>query len=293
MKLFVSYRRKSWGFTQYLAEKLERRLDAEIFIDYEGIDETHFANSIMRHLRGSDAVLLIVSDLTFAPQLIFRDEDWVRREIRTALEEKIPIINVFVDGQSFPAELPPDIAAIRQMQGVNFYPEYFTPALIKLVGFITKATPIKSLKPLNRDKQVRRGLREMKQGLAKLKSGKGNVNELYAEFQSYIAWMEELFEMDLPGHSAKRQPEQAQTLYMSMKMLEDMLNRVGPSQELLTRRAKEPSPNWIDTLREQLTRAPKKNSLHGLSHLSRLADERPPGEPTDWMFPQQPADLPP
>lgn len=308
MKLFVSYRRKSWGFTQRLAEKLERRLDAEIFIDTEGIDETHFANSIMRNLGQSDAVLLIVSEHTFAPEKIHHEKDWVRREIREALRLKKPIICAFVDGQPIPGDLPLDIEDIRQMQGVNFYPEYFTAALIKLVGFITKATPIKRLKPQNRTRQVQRGLREMEQGLARLKSSKGNVNDLLAEFQSYLTSMEELLETHLssrpPGHPLEPQ----QPLPYSMKMLDDLVKSLGPtlddtdedSEDMpalpldpLIRPANAPSPNWLDILRTPPANSPPQDPLKWLDDITRPPDDLPPNDPSDWLFPPRPSDLPP
>ena len=60
-KLFISYRRDSWSFTYWLAEELAKLLDAEIFVDYAGIDEANFETSLLRNLRESDAVLLVVT----------------------------------------------------------------------------------------------------------------------------------------------------------------------------------------------------------------------------------------
>lgn len=141
MKLFISYRRKSWPFSQRLVDELQKRIDAEIFIDYTSIDETDFEVSILRHLRESDAVLLIVSEYTFAQDRIHRDDDWVRREIREALKLHKPIVVALVDGQTIP-DIPVDIQDIKRMQRINFYQEYFDPAVTRLVEFIVKATPL-------------------------------------------------------------------------------------------------------------------------------------------------------
>lgn len=143
MKLFVSYRRKSWGFARELKRGLRKLLKAEIFLDFQDVDETDFERSILRHLHTSDVVLVIVTEYTFSER-IHREDDWVRREIREALRLNKPIIVVFVDGQSIPGDLPRDIADIRRKQGVNFYPEYFDAALFKLAHFIDKATPVKA-----------------------------------------------------------------------------------------------------------------------------------------------------
>jgi len=148
MKLFVSYRRKSWPFTSQLVNHLRRRLDADIFVDYEGVDETNFEKSILRHLRASDVVLLIVSEYTFEPSRIQQHDDWVRREIREALALEKPIVAVFIDGQGFPSDLPADIRNIRGKQGISFYPEYFLAGIKRLVEFMVKATPVQAA-PLN------------------------------------------------------------------------------------------------------------------------------------------------
>jgi tetratricopeptide (TPR) repeat protein len=136
-KLFISYRRKSWAFTHRLAEELRRRLDADIFVDVANIDAADFEVSILRHLRASDAMLLVVTELTFADR-IHKDDDWVRREIAEALHRKIPIVLVCVEGLLPPPGLPDDIKAVARMQGISFYPEYFTAAVEMLVAFIAR-----------------------------------------------------------------------------------------------------------------------------------------------------------
>jgi formylglycine-generating enzyme required for sulfatase activity len=137
MKLFISYRRKSWAFTHRLADELRERLDAEIFVDLDGVDEADFERSILRHLTESSAVLLITTEETFADR-IHRDDDWVRREIRLALERNLPIVLVCVEGRLPPPGLPEDIHDVARMQGVNFYPDFFTPAVERLVDFVVK-----------------------------------------------------------------------------------------------------------------------------------------------------------
>ncbi len=140
-KLFISYRRKSWGFTHRLADELRARLDAEIFVDVDNVDQADFELSIVNHLRKSDAVLLVVSETTFADR-IHRDDDWVRREIREAIQLNIPLVLVCVEGLLPPAGLPDDIKDLARMQGVNFYPDYFTPAVEKLTDFVTRIAPV-------------------------------------------------------------------------------------------------------------------------------------------------------
>ncbi len=141
-KIFISYRRKSWGFTHRLADQLRERLDADIFVDVDSIDQTDFESAIVNHLRNSDVVLLVISETTFADR-IHRDDDWVRREIRETLEQKIPLALVCVEGLLPPSGLPEDIKEVSRMQGVNFYPDFFTPAVEKLIDFVSKVSPIR------------------------------------------------------------------------------------------------------------------------------------------------------
>lgn len=141
-KLFISYRRKSWPFTYRLAEKLEQVLDASIFVDIEGVDEDNFERSILRNLRESDAILLIISEHTFSSR-IYDDDDWVRREIREALTYDKPIILAAIEGHLPPKGLPEDIRGIYQKQAINFYPEFFSEATERLADFISRAVDIK------------------------------------------------------------------------------------------------------------------------------------------------------
>ena len=64
MKLFVSYRRKSWPFTSQLSSNLRKRIDAEVFVDYQLVDDTAVEKWILHKLRDSDVDLLVVYEYT-------------------------------------------------------------------------------------------------------------------------------------------------------------------------------------------------------------------------------------
>jgi len=141
-KLFISYPSESWNFAQRIAEKLVNRVEQSIFIDYRSIDQADFAASILKHLRESDAVLLMVTEYTFED--IHRDKDWVRLEIRTALECEIPIVLVRENGLLPPSDLPDDVRGVSRSQGIPFYREFFDPGIDLLTEFLMKirvATP--------------------------------------------------------------------------------------------------------------------------------------------------------
>lgn len=140
MQVFISYRRMSWPLAQSLREKLMQKIDAQVFIDLHGVDEANFENSILRNLRTSAIMLLVISEYTFTER-IYDANDWVRREIREALQHRIPIILVMMEGRTPPSNLPPDIAGVAQMQGVKFYAEFFDAAVDQLAQFITRVQP--------------------------------------------------------------------------------------------------------------------------------------------------------
>ena len=137
LKIFVSYRRKSWSFTHRLVDDLKKHLNVDLFVDFQSIDDTNFEQSILRHLRESDAVLLVVSEHTFTER-IHQPDDWLRREIREALITGKPIILVRAEGEPIPdaSTLPEDIRDVVKMQGISIYPDFWHAGIEKLGDFI-------------------------------------------------------------------------------------------------------------------------------------------------------------
>ncbi len=137
-KLFISYRRRSWPFAKQIRDELVEHLDANIFIDIDGVADPDFEKSILGELRKCDAFLLIVTDRTFEESRIQDEKDWVRREIRLALELGIPVVLVCDSGLLPPVDLPDDIRDVTRKQAIPFYPEYFEAAVDRLIDFLGK-----------------------------------------------------------------------------------------------------------------------------------------------------------
>lgn len=140
LRLFISYRRKTWPFAHRLAERIREHTGWEVFIDFEGVSESNFEQAILNSVRTSDCFLMVVSEHTFDPSRIHRRGDWVRREICEALWAKRPIVLALVDGTAPPPveDLPEDIANIVKCQGIEFYPAYFDAGVNRLTTFISK-----------------------------------------------------------------------------------------------------------------------------------------------------------
>lgn len=141
--VFVSYRRKDWGTTFLMAEHLSQEVDATIFLD-RYIDDADFEASLLRHLRTSSVMMLVVTEHTFASDRIHLERDWIRKEIQEALTRGIPIVMAIVDDVKLPDEeyLPREIRPVLTKQGYPIHPGSFEQNMVKIADFITAISPI-------------------------------------------------------------------------------------------------------------------------------------------------------
>lgn len=138
MKAFVSYRRKDGLLVTPLVEQLKQYVYGSVFIDFRNIDEDNFERSILYHLGQSDVVIVVVTEHTFDSMRIHKPDDWIRREISTALRLNKQIVLLLVENQSLPRaqDLPPDIRAVLMKQGIPLYAVFFKESIQKLASFI-------------------------------------------------------------------------------------------------------------------------------------------------------------
>lgn len=162
--LFVSYRRTDAGWTaDLLAEKLRASFGPErVFLDVREIDAgDDFAVELESQLERASVLLVLIGATWLRAQgeygrrRLDRDEDWVRREIHTALErEDCRVIPVLIDDAELPDQedaLPEEISALVRLQRVcvrQAYSEQDVEALIAALeqsGFERRpSTPIAS-----------------------------------------------------------------------------------------------------------------------------------------------------
>lgn len=134
MRVFVSYRRADvGGYAGRLSDTLVQRLGTRnVFRDVSDIAAGRdFSEVIHRSLAGCDAVLAVIgpgwTELTGpggVPRL-FEEDDYVRRELVTALERDLPVAPVLVGGASLPAphEVPDDLRPLLQRQATTLRDE--------------------------------------------------------------------------------------------------------------------------------------------------------------------------
>lgn len=116
MRVFISYRRDDTG---HVAGRLQDRLVSDfgatnVFLDvYSVMMGQDFRDAVRVRLAASDVVLLLVGS-DWQPELLHRDNDYVRFEIEQALIGQKHIIPVLVDTAVMPdaQEVPESIRAV-------------------------------------------------------------------------------------------------------------------------------------------------------------------------------------
>lgn len=128
--MFVSYRTADARFgAASVHESLARRFGGDrVFLDHASMDAGElYPDSIRSALEQVRVLVLLIGPEWLAVEagtdvrLVDRDDDWVRREIRRALERDIVIIPVLLDGTPLPVPemLPADIRALVTRQALE------------------------------------------------------------------------------------------------------------------------------------------------------------------------------
>jgi len=127
-RIFISYRREDHPHAAArVAAELQRLLpDFEVFIDVDGIRPGEdFGAKLDRELEDCAYLLVIVGKKWIGrprsrtkPPKIADSGDWVRREIVTSLNRKIPVVPILIDGAKLPPvhDLPDDLKPLHNKQ---------------------------------------------------------------------------------------------------------------------------------------------------------------------------------
>lgn len=134
-QLFISYRRKDIQTMMLIYERLRGLYGEEnVFFDKVDIrvaDKWH--EKLENALDSSDALVVVIGknwvDVSDQGGLVRlkEEKDWVRRELETALDLKVPIFPILIDVNAYPAEdlLPPSLHSIRKIQYTKIKIETF------------------------------------------------------------------------------------------------------------------------------------------------------------------------
>jgi tetratricopeptide (TPR) repeat protein len=150
--IFINYRTVDAAFGaaatyELLAERLDRQ---RIFLDNQSLAPGHEYPRLLRAALESTRVLLVLigpnwmsTDPAGSWLLIERDRDWVRYEIRRALEREIAVIPVLLDdaGLPDPARLPLDIRRLVHHQTMRIRHEHLSADVDQLADRVVALVP--------------------------------------------------------------------------------------------------------------------------------------------------------
>lgn len=147
--IFISYRRQeSTKDARSLYERLRGEFGREgVFIDLEGLDYgVDFVESLGRQLEGCRVLLALIGPHWLTAKdargrrRIDDENDFVRIEVRTALERGIRVVPVLIDGAPMPVteELPADLQRLVRLQALDLDFKRFDQDVGRLVSVLRK-----------------------------------------------------------------------------------------------------------------------------------------------------------
>ncbi|MBK9601833.1 MAG: toll/interleukin-1 receptor domain-containing protein [Anaerolineales bacterium] len=140
--VFISYRRTNFytalAVYQYLTQN-----GYDAFFDYQSIDSGNFAKAILENIEARAHFVLVLS--SSALERCSEPNDWLRREIETAMDLKRNIVPLMMEGFDFGSPstiqaLSGNLATLNTYNGLRLYSDYFnqpdtpTPAIWELDG---------------------------------------------------------------------------------------------------------------------------------------------------------------
>lgn len=127
--VFICYRRDDAdGYAGRIYDRLNSRFPGRIFMDVTGIGPgADFTRVIQDRVGACHALIAVIGQEWLmktdekSRRRLFRDDDYVRHEIATALARNIPVIPVLVRGAKMPTpeSLPPDLAQLSFRNAVE------------------------------------------------------------------------------------------------------------------------------------------------------------------------------
>ena len=131
--VFISYRRSVASFIARAVFMDLCEHDYEVFMDVESIDSGHFDKIILNQIEARAHFVLIL-----APGTVERcgePNDWLRREIEYAIDQKRNIVPLFFNGFTFNGTdqyLTGKLSELTRYNGVSVPPDFFDEAMTRL-----------------------------------------------------------------------------------------------------------------------------------------------------------------
>jgi serine/threonine protein kinase len=134
--VFVSYRRDRDAQTARLIRGELQRRGFSVFLDVDDLRPGHFDEALLERIQEAPNFIVILSVDSLDRCAI--QDDWLRKEIVCALNNKKRVIPIMMTGFSFPPaeSLPKELRSIRVHHGVNYSHEFFDAMMKKIVDYL-------------------------------------------------------------------------------------------------------------------------------------------------------------
>ena len=134
--VFLSYRRTNIPWALAIFQNLTQH-GYDVFFDYNGIASGDFEHVILGNITASAHFIVLLT-----PSALERCDDpndWLRREIETALTNQRNTVPLMLEGFDFgtpkiASQLTGTLAALKHYNGLSIPPEYFLEAMDRLRG---------------------------------------------------------------------------------------------------------------------------------------------------------------
>lgn len=154
--VFISYRRTNFPWALNIYQDLTHH-GYDVFFDYQSINSGDFDKVILDNIKARAHFIVVLT-----PSALDRckePEDWLRREIETAIAEKRNIIPLMMEGFDFGSPsvaqaLIGELATLRSKNGLPIYAAYFFEGMEKLRNrYLNVSLSDIPLQPLSADAQ--------------------------------------------------------------------------------------------------------------------------------------------
>src|SRR5208283_4719614 len=132
--VFISYKRRTASAEARLIRSHLAQQGLRVFMDVTDLGSGFFDESLLRRIVATRNFVLILAP--HALDKCHEEGDWLRREIRQAIESDCNIVPVKLPGFKFPKELPEDIRALPRYQSVEYSHLFFDAMMERLLGML-------------------------------------------------------------------------------------------------------------------------------------------------------------
>lgn len=135
-RAFISYRRHTGADAARVIKMALDRRGVDAFLDVDDLGACCFDDGLLEEIERSPNFVLVLTPGSLDG--CSEEEDWLRREIRHAMQTRRNIIPVVKDGFTFPApaNLPSDIAELRRYNAIQYSHQYFEAAMDRILRFL-------------------------------------------------------------------------------------------------------------------------------------------------------------